>query len=224
MQILERTFVNCEIIGANAGQVVYLPALLQSGPRQSGEGESADSYDEVVVPTVAKRIKLQRLMTDHCVDTSQTFRQKHGLAEFGTREGSPYSSTIGAGALDKMHAREMDVVDVAMLHAMKYSGGGIAVPSDLLVQVSSMVNRAPWTIGHLISPGTNSKYWYRNKILTEEQVLRVLGWDVEELETPSQFKPRDMRVLVGNTISPPVIGGIIAAILAQVSFGDNAWY
>lgn len=97
---------------------------------------------------------------------------------------------------------------------------GVA-PPDLVVGMSCCVSWAAWTCGgRLMPPCTSSKCWYRERVLSHEQVLALLGRHDDRLAGgyPSVLSGRCEGHIVGNIISPTVTGGMLAAILAQVKF------
>ena len=95
------------------------------------------------------------------------------------------------------------------------------VPKNLVVDVSQTVSRMPWTINGLLpSPTTNSKIWYDGKVLSPKLLAEMLGWPRESLKAWHLVPETNAKVLIGNIISTPVIGGIFLAMLSAAPLGS----
>ena len=209
-RMLHTIFDNLASLGANP----MPPRHLDDALPVDFEPYGGDDYDD---GQPAKRVRLEGNMSEESIVMSRTFRHKYGLPQFGTSAGSPFSKLVSPHLEKAMTAREMDVVDVAFLMHLQQVQH---VPADLVVEVNKTLAWHPWAVGRLGSPGTGSKYLYKGQILTPEQVLKTMGWGHRDLEFPPALTVSAKRRLVGNVISPPVIGGLLGAVLASVSLED----
>lgn len=158
--------------------------------------------------------KVRRLtpISQASVNESNAFRRKFSLPPFGTANSAPYSSTAPPSMRSSLSRRELDVMDCAYLFWKAMKG---AVPEELIVDVSQKPTWEPWTAsGKLKSPTTNSKLVYKGRFVPTSVLFSCLGWPDGVAQVPDDITDRQARILLGNIISPPVIGGIFTAILA----------
>ena len=68
--------------------------------------------------------------------------------------------------------------------------------------------------GRVYSPVCQSKFWFRGQTIDFRSTLALLGWPKTMVKVPVDMVDSDERILTGNMISPPVIGGVFLAVAA----------
>eukprot|EP00959_Pyramimonas_sp_CCMP1952_P139124 2912303-Pyramimonas_sp.AAC.2 len=81
-----------------------------------------------------------------------------------------------------------------------------------------------WPVGSvnlnsLPTPCTKAKIVFNGRLVTQTGMMNCLGWNQGEYEFPDGFTVSDARRLVGNIISPPVLGGVLMAIFGALPVG-----
>ena len=179
-------------------------------------GES-DSDSEDLLPK-KKKARVVYKERDGWKAQSEAFRKKHGLPSMASPRGNPYTGILNEDTVLNISDRELDVANVAYLHALAESGG--KAPTSLCIDVSQSVGRKPWRVdGKMTSPGTKAKIIFNGSLLDIKTGMGLLGWPLHTLRVPDKLSPTQLRKLTGNMISPPVIGGIFLSMLAAIPIG-----
>ena len=143
---------------------------------------------------------------------------------YGT-ESRPFSTQARVEQLQKFTNREKEVADISILRAMKENCG--ILPPWMVIDVSQSPNRHSFRSGgfhmntfttsshFLVIPGMDIAAAHE---LSPQQSFQLQGWPVEHLVIPPELNKTDLRTLVGNMISVPAIGAVLASVLAAVNF------
>ena len=107
-------------------------------------------------------------------------------------------------------------MDVAHLLFIKREG---AVPPELAVDVSQTLVRCPWRVGTFTSPSSSTKLVYQNKVVGVKSMFCLLGWPMSRLTLPPSLSENHFKTLVGNIISTPMMGGVLAAVFGSIQVG-----
>ena len=81
-----------------------------------------------------------------------------------------------------------------------------------------------WPVGSvnfksLPTPCTGFRIVLNGRLVTQTGMMNSLAWKEGSYEFPDNFSVAEARRLVGNIISPPVIGGILMAIFGAMPVG-----
>ena len=84
--------------------------------------------------------------------------------------------------------------------------------------MSQSIDREPWFCnGRILSPHKQMKLFYAGCpgcILDFVTVFNIMGWPYDEVHVPDELSSSAIRSLLGNMLSPPVIGGVLAAVFS----------
>ena len=81
---------------------------------------------------------------------------------------------------------------------------------------SQQLSREAWQYNdRIMSPSTNTKLWFRGRILNFRTIARVFGFP-NSYVLPEELPDNAIRTLLGNAICVPMIGGVFLAVLSTV--------
>ena len=175
--------------------------------------DSDDSSEHCRVPMTKKRRTQPRTwLAKSSRKKADAVRERHGLVRRSAAGGQPWSSSAPEEFLKKFSARECEVIDICFLMVQKEKG---SIPDDLVIDVSQSFARRPWISGGRIqSPVCQSKFWHQGQTIDFRSTLALLGWPKTRVKWTAAMTDSDERILTGNMISPPVIGGVFLALAA----------
>eukprot|EP00969_Alexandrium_andersonii_P083700 3692695-Alexandrium_andersonii.AAC.1 len=84
----------------------------------------------------------------------------------------------------------------------------------MVVDVSQSATYRPWQINYLPSLRRGSKYVVGTRLIAPSSLFRMMGWPRGSFEFSPGSSWSSAMSLLGNMLAPPVIGGIMVAVLA----------
>ena len=168
----------------------------------------------------AKRRKSKRgTMDAEVLRKCNDFRSQHGLPSWDAPSGTLFTDYAPRDVRESLTARELGVANIAWCWFAVFAR---RIPEDLVVDVSQSASRSPWKDdGTLPSPSTNSKFVIGTTLVDHQSMFRMMGWTPGTPELPGDLSNTQVTRLLGNMLCPPVIGGILAAVLPEVKFEDD---
>ena len=80
---------------------------------------------------------------------------------------------------------------------------------------SQQLSREAWQHNdRIMSPSTNTKLWFRGRILNFRTIARVFG--LPDSFVLPELPDSAIRTLLGNAICAPMVGGVFLAVLSTV--------
>ena len=208
-------------VAVNEGAfVIYLQRCILDGPRQTfldylDDDDDDDDDDQFCSEPASKRRCASKVMVQATMEKHAKCRISLKLPKHGSEGSRPFSMSAPKAILEKLTAREIDVVDIAVLVCSEKK-----VDMDkLIVDVSQDVSRSPWKAdGSLKTPHCGAKYVVakRGRLLTLKEMFAVMGADM--VKFPSGISHAQATRLVGNMMCVPTVGAVLASHFASLPY------
>lgn len=91
------------------------------------------------------------------------------------------------------------------------------IPGNFICDVSQGIDRKPWRIDAIAPcPHTSVKLFFAGDVIPVEAMFCLLGWPCEHARFPKTFSESAKAKLLGNMLSPAVIGALIVSVVSTL--------